>query len=376
MKNPWNDLKAFQFPAISQDYKLQNANLNIHRYNNNNNNFKSDNNQRLTLRKFDNNRYGNDNVSNNNNNLSGNLDISISYKNYDIDEVNRNKMKKSYGNELLTQMRENELKREEEKIRKKLLEMEDELRISKEIEMMDKRKQQEENLKLLNLNKTNNLNIELFKEKSKKEKRKIEILENPENNFKVKANLLLENNNKIENDFQNESNAILALFNKELEKRRKETDYFKLNVVGNLEKIKIKILDQNKEFLKKIHEIREQNLHANLYKIDTLKELKEIKEEIKQKQFQDNFTKDCLYKSLVETNTLNKEMFSLKDSFFKSFNKSLNILNLKNVPCFPLNRYSLDNLKLNLQFKEDEFNLNELLISNKERIKKLNKFDL
>lgn len=298
--------------------------------------------------KNENNRYANIN----NQLAAGKVDLSISYKNFDIDEDNRRIRKKGYGNELLEQMREKELKREEEKRRKKLEEMMEEERLRKERSLMEEKNREEERKRLEE--------IEKYKKENERIMNSYVVLSKPKK--------IIDSPKKEEK--QNNEELIKQLE----EKRKKEIEVFNDSLQNNLQKIRNNLIDQQNILIKELKILKEENLNGNLYKIDLHKSLRDLKEELRKKKFQEDLQKDILYETIVDSK-MRKDKLNREIGLDKLYvNRSHIILdlngkiNLENKNYIDANIYKEE---LNKKYLEDKINLNRVLNKNEERLQKL-----
>jgi hypothetical protein len=296
---------------------------------------------------------------------SSKIDLSISYKNYEIDRAYRKNLSSSYGKDLQDQIREREMRKLEEKRKKQQEELLEEQRLYQERNFLEAKNRDEER------------------------RRREEIEKYKLDNERIMNSYMVMSRPKI---LKKEENVIIDKETEEerrrrlLEQRKKEMQFFNENIKNSLEKIKNDMLNQQNVILKEVNKLRDQNLHSNLYKVDITKSLSNLREELKRKKFQEDIQKDYLYSSLVETkfkqNKLNNQFNRLAgiEKFPDLYiNKSQNLLDLRDHQ----NSYSTENKyfidpevisdKINREYEKDKFNLNYIFLKNEKRLQILNK---
>jgi len=203
--------------------------------------------------------------------------LSVSYKNYEIDEENKLKQKLDYGSELLRQINEKRRKKDEEKKRKLDEEREEEERLQRERELLLKRYEDE-----LNKNKAKLINDKVIS--NPREETKNDSKTNNEENFDSYKHLL--------------------------------PSYF--TELYDIEKNYIK---KNGKLFDTITEIKyESQTRDNRYH-DTIKELNKLKEEINIFREEDEQQRKDIYNAFAEKNYTFKKAFSLNKEFAMSNNQ-------------------------------------------------------
>lgn len=294
----------------------------------------------------ENSRYDEHNITQN-----SSVDLSISYKNYFIDEFDKRNMRLNYGEALKQQMKQNEGKRAEEKKRKLLEDQKEEDRIRRERELMEKRVKDDDRKRMNELERFRMENERLMNMNNKGQIKKEEKKEIP-----------------IQNDDYNKAQNIYS----NIENKRKELTYLNENFHNNLLRLKNNLINQQNEIFKSINDLRNQNIHGNFYKDDLKNELNTLREEIKRKRYQINFQNDYMYQSLVDTKNNKQEMDRYLDDIY--LNKSHHIINPRTAISYN-NRYYVDPSLVEKYYKKDKFDLHEILNLNERRLTKLKFFD-
>jgi hypothetical protein len=293
------------------------------------------------------------------------IDLSISYKNFEIDQAFMKIISSCYGKELQDQIRKREIKKLEEKRRKQKEELLEEQRLNKERIFLAAKNQDEERCR--------REEVEKYKLDNERIMNSYMVMSRPKKPTKEEI---------LDIDKETEDKKRRRL----LEQRRRELQFFNENIKNTLEKIKNDMLNQQNIILKEVNKLRDQNLHSNLYKIDITKSLSDLREELKRKKLQEEIQKDYLYSSIVESNfKKNKlnyqfERLARLENFPDLYiNKSHNILDLRdsrNSYCTE-NKYYIDpeviSEKINREYEKDKFDLNNIFVKNEKRLKILNK---
>ena len=291
------------------------------------------------------------------------VDLSISYKNYEVDEDYKKLHRQMYGNDLLSQMHEKERKKEEEKRRKMLEDQKEDERIKKEKEFLDAKARIEEMKRLEEL------------ERYKKDNQRIM------NSYVVmsKPKSVVKEPEKVEDDDDKKERLRIELENQ----RKLELETYNDHIQNNLEKIRNGLINQQNTIMNKLNDIKNENLHANLYKLDMHKSVQDLRHELKQKRFQENFQQDYLYQSIVDSNTkknkYNQNLLNFDNSIY--LNRSLNILNLRDEKNINLdNKYYINaNIytdKLNHDYYMDKKLLNKIIIKNVKQLDRLKRVEI
>lgn len=301
-----------------------------------------------------NNRYGNLNDSQQINplyysndiytNQAPSVNLNISYQNF-IVEDKLAAQKKKYGNDLLEQIREKELKKRLELQKKKEEEME-ELRLRKE------------NEKYNQLTKTHD--ITRFKVEKKEDE------ENKQKELRIKQTPIYRAYLNAES-----LNPFMEIINA----KKSDQEQYTNEVINKMKEMYDRYSIKIKEIDDQIKNIRLLNFHNNLYKVDLVKELSEVKSELAAKRYQDNFKRDYIYKAFMNTKQKKQEM----DEYFAINQTKLPIINLShqiNCPGMRLRNgwYHKDNIN-HKESKQESNALTESLLNNYRKINILNRYE-
>ena len=212
-----------------------------------------------------------------------NVNIEISYDNFDTVNLDLAR-KQRYGQDLRNQMEENERKRREARERKKLEDLEEELRLKRERELIEQR-QNEENKRY---RPKINLPIQTIKYENKEPKEKVQYIVN---NINVKKNNTL-------------SDSALNY----IRDRENQIDDFNDRMMKNLQML-------NKEYQKNINSLKGQlgvlnNINDNYKKANDkfYKEVNDIKGNIDYRNNQNGIDANNLYDLVAKTNYANQMM--------------------------------------------------------------------
>ena len=292
----------------------------------------------------------------------GNVELQISYQNYFGDDYINN-VKKSYGNELRDQIRENERKRELEKQRLKEQELQDELRLKKEQELLNQKAKLEEMKR----------EAELLQRKKENERiiSSYSVMSHPKSTRNIKKKVSFTNitTNKRESS---EFEKLLHQRKLEIENFNKEINDILNNIRENHTK-KVGLIETE------IQNIKNENFFGNLYKVDLKKGLHKLKKQLKLKQLQENYKKDYIYNLYVNTRRRRDEM----DKYYHINKFKLPTINLDHHIHSPGiridNGWYCDNDNMQViddeEYKRDQRNLQNVLVSNSQKVKRLNRLD-
>lgn len=282
------------------------------------------------------------------------MSLSISYDNYLNSDQYKQNAKLNYGDQLRLQIQERSIAREEERKRKKEEEFLEEIRLKKEQEQIEQRQKLEEMRRKEEL--------EMKKKENERIMNSFVVMTNPKSKVvKETPDVRIEKTKNYLHDLHRQ--------------RQREKELFTQMMNSNIEKIKNNVLNQQNEIIRTLNHLRDMNMHGNLYKIDFIKEFKQLKEELKLKKSRENIEKDYLYNSLVLTKTKQNEMNNIIYNG-AYLNTSLNIVNLKGNLNLE-NRWYIDPedlTQVGKNYNEDKFILNKILTRNAERVIELNKY--
>lgn len=306
-----------------------------------------------------NNRYGNLENSHQMNHLMYNsndsytskgpsVNLNISYQNYIVEDKLASQ-KKKYGSDLLDQIREKELKKKLQLQRKKEEDMKEDLRIRKENEKY-------------NLPRRSYDYNKLSKEQLKQDEDEL----NKKNQQTIKQIPLFRSYLNAES-----LNPFMEIINAKKIDQDKYTNEMIDKMNAMYDGYNMKINEVNDQ----IKNIRLLNFHSNLYKVDLVKELSEMRSLLASKRHQENFKRDHIYKAFMNSKRKKQEM----NEYFAINQSKLPIINLSNHINCPGMRLSNEWYhKDNLDYKENKPSvnaLNESLLKSHLKLDRLNRYE-
>jgi hypothetical protein len=276
----------------------------------------------------------------------GNVNLNISYKNYENDSRYKSQLKQDYGKELLSQIEEKRRQKEYEKQKKHLEDIQDEMRIKAYHDQLEQRQ------KMYNKdpNKPSN------------------ILNNIDSTIKYNYRLhtsLVEPKTVRPNPIQKVTLDPLQIL---LNKKEDEKLYNK-KLLLDMERIRNEMLNRQNDLLNRVNRIKLEQADSSFQKIGLNKELSSLKEEIRLKQSHDKVMKDYLYYSIVDTNKKRGEMNKVINDLYINKSCHINYVNnryggyVETDPREFLKDYDYDKIKLSKQLTE-----NEIVLKNLERV--------
>ena len=279
-----NEKNKFRRSAVLQN---SNSMQNIYNKNYNLNNFFQQN----QIRKDNNDFYPNDNIG---------INLNISYKNSYDDDINQIKNgKKVYGKLLLEQVKLNNINKKIELQRKRRQEVLDELKLQKQIKEIELQNEIEKNKKyqkIINRFKYDNDLLEKHLKKSENE------LDNYELNLKNKP-LIKSNSTYFEqslslNDKLNYEKRKAKLF---------ESHLFNKEILNDIESLKLRNNVSLDILNKELYEAKKETCLSERYKDILLRDLNEIKNEMKLKEIDSKYVSNYIKDKYI--NKINKRNF-------------------------------------------------------------------
>ena len=218
------------------------------------------------------------------------MDISVSYKNYELDEDKKKQEKNILAQALRNQMEQKENLKKMEKERKKEEDRKEEERLRKEREQMQ---------------------FEFDKENEKK-KRKIEEVKAENHKMIVdgvfvKAKPRDRQERKQQLEEVNKPEQIKFIVEQTEEKN---DDQIKRNVENEISKLRNNLLDQQNEMLKQINELKAETQNANLQRYDALREISQLKEELANQRQDEDLRRKYVYDVLVDNSSKINHVYS------------------------------------------------------------------
>ena len=293
---------------VYNNNRYQNDNLNEGNYYVNNfynqneqkNNFRASQilqNNFNNLLQIDNN-YNNNNFSYSqepigyNNNLNGNyngVNINISYKNKYEDFYNKNQReKKEYGNILLEQVKLNNLKKKIELENKKRQDLLDELRIEKERKELEIQEQKEKNKRFKYITNRFSLDSELLEKQLKKSEEDLK-------NFEIKIN---KKNIYLNKSKSTKMKPTLSLEDKlkyeRIKSKISESQIYNKEIFNDFEILKLTYNDSLDILKKELIEAKHENNKSNYYKNIILKDLNQLRNELRLRNINSKFVTDYI----------------------------------------------------------------------------------
>ena len=293
---------------VYNNNRYQNDNLNegnyyVNNFNNQNeqkNNFRASQilqNNFNNLLQIDNN-YNNNNFSYSqepigyNNNLNGNyngVNINISYKNkYEYFYNKNQREKKEYGNILLEQVKLNNLKKKIELENKKRQDLLDELRIEKERKELEIQEQKEKNKRFKYITNRFSLDSELLEKQLKKSEEDLK-------NFEIKIN---KKNIHLNKSKSTKIKPTLSLEDKlkyeRIKSKISESQIYNKEIFNDFEILKLTYNDSLDILKKELIEAKHENNKSNYYKNIILKDLNQLRNEVRLRNINSKFVTDYI----------------------------------------------------------------------------------
>ena len=152
------------------------------------------------------------------------------------------------------------------------------------------------------------------------------------NNLKTIKNENNNNNNNNQNNNNNNNNYLKSY----LEHRSNEIKIKDNEIKNLLSSINDTFFHQINRMNFEIEQLKEINLHSNLYKIDLAKSIQDLSNTIHKKNYEQSFKKDNYYKMMIETN---KRKLGLK-----------NHLKFEKIPYYQNNDFPYINLSRSVSY--------------------------
>ena len=227
-----------------------------------------------------------------NNNLNGNyngVNINISYKNKYEDFYNKNQReKKEYGNILLEQVKLNNLKKKIELENKKRQDLLDELRIEKERKELEIQEQKEKNKRFKYITNRFSLDSELLEKQLKKSEEDLK-------NFEIKIN---KKNIHLNKSKSTKIKLTLSLEDKlkyeRIKSKISESQIYNKEIFNDFEILKLTYNDSLDILKKELIEAKHENNKSNYYKNIILKDLNQLRNEVRLRNINSKFVTDYI----------------------------------------------------------------------------------
>jgi len=239
------------------------------------------------------------------------MDISITYKNFEVDEGNKHKQKQDYAKFLQQQIDIKKNQKELEKQRKKKEEEEEEARLQKEREILQMKYDVEKGKLKLKMNNIDNENQKNMVDKKRKENE-----DNKNQNEKAKKidpkivkfvpqNQQPENQNNYQNNnyYNNQNNDYNYPPNIDLSKQNDPM------IEQELLNIRATLMEQQNELLRQVNELKSQTQLHNKERYEALNELNNLKEELSKNRADEEVRKKFVYDVVVENNNKVNEIY-------------------------------------------------------------------
>jgi hypothetical protein len=264
-----------------------------------------------------------------------NLSLNISYKNYDLDHRYRDKQRQDYGKDLLSQIEERKRQKDYEKRKKELEDLEEDMRIKRYHEELERRQLEEMGHK-----QGERVRYDYRLHTSLVEPKKIVL-------------------NEVKKVVIDPLQLLLA--------KKEEQKLYNRNLLLDMERMKNEMLNRQAHMLEKLNRMKVENSDAVFQSINLGKQITGLKTEIKLKQSHDKVMKDYLYSSLVDTGVKRNDMNKLVSDLY--INKSCRINSRYN------SSYDLYDNGFLKQYYEDKVGLSKSLTRNEAMLKSLQRLE-
>lgn len=209
------------------------------------------------------------------------LDLSVSYKNHELDEEKKKSEKNSLGMALRNQIEEKERLKKLERDKKKEEERREEERLRKEREQLQREYDMENQKKKKKIEEVKAENHKMMvdgvfvkaKPRERQERKQQEITE--------KEQRIPENINHVEEKVNHE-------------------EILRKNVEHEIGKLRNNLLDQQNELLKQINDLKAETQNANLQRYDALKEISQLKEELANQRQDEDLRRKYVYDVMID----------------------------------------------------------------------------
>lgn len=232
-------------------------------------------------------RYENLNENDHNNDFNDKNTLEISYDNWYENKEYEEIKKMKYGEELRKQIEENELRKQLERKKKEEEDLKDELRIKKELEMLEEKRRKEE---LLLKQKIEEKKIEITIPKKEEKK---EIV--PETNLKINYDELIKS-------------------------KQESIEKFNREMIDSLHKMSYEYNKNYDKINNELKRIQSEYYYSNKYNEDLERKIRDINQAIILKDYENNFKK-YYYKNINDNDYTNNYFKNRNKSYIKKINK-------------------------------------------------------
>jgi len=254
------------------------------------------------------------------------LELSITYKNYEVDQENKKKERLDYGSYLKQQMdikncnyktsnfdlnfNPNYLAiKEKQKQKKKLDELEEERKLKREQEEINRRYEEEKNKEKAKVDKIAADNKNFIIEKQQKKKNIVEFPENP-----VNVQVTDNNTNYQNYDQQQEFNQPIQQHDynqyNQNPPQEQQNPFSEALIENELLKLRTNLMDQQNELLRQINDLKMDAQKQNIERYEALQEINTLKEELSKNRVDEEVRKKYVYDVIVDNNNKVNEIYT------------------------------------------------------------------
>ncbi len=219
------------------------------------------------------------------------LDLSVSYKNHELDEEKKKTDKNALGMALRNQMEEKERQKKLEKEMKKEEEKREEERLRKEREQLQRE-----------------YDLENQKKRKKIEEVKAENHKMMVDGVFVKAKPR-ERQERKQHEITEKEEKVMEM-NNHVEEKVNHDEILRKNVEHEIGKLRNNLLDQQNELLKQINDLKAETQNANLQRYDALKEISQLKEELANQRQDEDLRRKYVYDVLIDNSSKINHVYS------------------------------------------------------------------